>query len=506
MSGVFAEFDELQRIWDSIPGPNELTMRTIRRRLAPSFGADVGRTTRRRDPRHLRRWVLVVTASLIVALAAGSALALTGHLGGLFGGTAVRDLSAAEQFNLSELAGSKARVTLVATRGGEAFYVIKRKTGGPCYAVGRVQHDVTPAQLQLRGRSRFGVLGCPFAGRSFGFPSKTQPILDYSTYFGTSVRASRMTRLQGFAADPVTKVGVIDGNNKIAYTVEVSENVYLGVPPSVEVHGIVALGKDDKLLFVQCVARRGCGRYRPAPAPATSAVRLHPLPPAVHPVSQHGEAKGAALSVRGIDVTLRLSGLLPQTRRLLESKRGKINITCFKFVRFAGKLFQKGMGVLKPLGATVRIRYTSYAETAGARFVAPFDGCTVTGSYGHTWNDAHGTHDAVEIPLTARGRRFFADRAVARDLAWLARARVFKRVRYANPMPPAAEIARRLGGHVVALPGPRSTPPLGRIGIWTGPGARLVLVGRTPTGTRLFLDYRNGKIYRTNAAELTQIL
>lgn len=506
MSGVFAEFDELQRIWDTIPGPDELTTRTVRHRLAATFSADTGRPAGGRR-RQLRRWVLVVAVLLIVALVAGSALALTGHLRGLFGGTTVRDLSAAERFNLSEMAGRKARVTLIATRGDEAFYVIKRKTGGPCYAVGRVQRNLTPAQQQLRGRSRFGVLGCPFAGRSFGFPSKAQPILDYSTYFSGSGRIAEMTRLQGFAADPVAKVGVIDKDNKIAYTVEVSENVYVGEPPPIEVHGIVALGKDEKPVFVQCMARRGCGRYRTSPAPPTrSASRLHVLPPPVHPVSQYGQANGASLRVRGIDVTLQLSGLLPHTRRLLESNRGKITITCFKFVRFAGKLFQKGMGAQRQLAATVRIRYTSYAETAGARFVAPFDGCTVTGSYGHTWNDAHGTHDAVEIPLTARGRRFFEDRAVARDLAWLARARVFKHIRYSNPVPPATQVAQQLGARVIALPDPSATPPPGKIGLWTGPDARLVLVAKIPTGRRLFLDYRHGRIYRTNAAELTQIL
>jgi hypothetical protein len=509
MSGLYAEFDELQRIWDTVPEPDQLTTRSLWLRLAPTFNAGIGKPAR--QPKHLRRWGLLVAALLIVALATGSALALTGHLKALFRGSDVRDLSTTEQFNLSEMVGAKARVTLISSRRGRAFYVIKRKNGGPCYAVGAIERHLTPAQLQLRSRSRFGALGCPWAGRSFGFPSKAQPILDYSVYFGTSGRIANLMRLEGFAADPVAKVGVIGADNKIAYTVDVRENTYLSAHPPVVAHGIIALDKNDKPLFVQCNARKGCGKYRnprqaATPSPAPPAPRLRQVPPPTHPVSQSGGADGASVRVHGIDVELNLSALSPQTKRLLEAKRGQIGVTCFKFVRFAGKLFQKGRGVQRKLGPTVQIRYTSFVGDPGAPFVAPFDGCTVTGEYGHTWNDSHGTHDAVEIPLTARGRRFFTERAVARDLAWLARARVFKHVRYANPMQPAVDVAAQLGQRVVALPKTTSSPPLGRIGIWTGPDARVVLVARTPTGRRLFLDYRHGQIYKTNFAGLTQIL
>jgi hypothetical protein len=61
---------------------------------------------------------------------------------------------------------------------------------------------------------------------------------------------------------------------------------------------------------------------------------------------------------------------------------------------------------------------------------APFDACTAMGTYGHSWNDAHGTHDTVEIALSPRGRRFLAERAIARDITWLARARRFREIRY----------------------------------------------------------------------------
>jgi hypothetical protein len=142
----------------------------------------------------------------------------------------------------------------------------------------------------------------------------------------------------------------------------------------------------------------------------------------------------------------------------------------------------------------------------GTSFIAPFDGCNLTGQYGHTWNDGHGTHDAVEVPLTPRGRRYFAERGVARDIAWLARARVFHDFRYAHAPLSAQAVAQRLGKHVVALSGPGGTPPTGRLGIWTGSPLRIVLAEGTSTGKRLYLELRDGIIYRTNLIGLTQVL
>ena len=137
----------------------------------------------------------------------------------------------------------------------------------------------------------------------------------------------------------------------------------------------------------------------------------------------------------------------------------------------------------------------------GTSFLPPYDGCTLTGMYGHTWNDWHGTHDAVEVALTARGRRYFIERAVARDLQWLARARVFYDIRYGVVKVGAAAAAKRLGSHVVALADPHATPPTGRLGIWIGPSRRIVLVEQAPTGRRFFLELRRGVIYRSSLGE-----
>jgi hypothetical protein len=470
----------------------------------PEAGGDWDEVLRRagRPQRRLRRILLPVVVLLVAALAVGSALALTGRLGSVFHGTPVKDLTPNEQFMLSDL-GATGKVELLATHGSRTFYLIRKRDGGLCYAVGTKLRRLTPAQIQER--SRFGALGCLAKGT---FPSRSIPVLDFSYY--RLRRGERLpgtlVGLEGFAADPVRKIGVIGPNNKIAYTTAVEHNVYSAGRAEVSgARGLVALGDDDKPLWVQCHERQGCGKYKSSPPPVLplSAKRV-PRPLLVRTPVQRGSGDGVSVVIRGSLIEADVSQISPQLRQLLTTRRGEIGIGCFKFVRVAGKTFSKGVGVSKPFAPVVR------GELGGnpwaPPFVAPFDGCTITGMYGHTWNDAHGFHDAVEIPLTAAGRRYFVERAVARDIAWLARARVFHDVRYARQSLSAAEVAPRLADRVVPLSAPTETPPVGRLGLWLGGTRRIVLAERAPTGRRFFLELRHGVIYRTNLGELASVI
>jgi hypothetical protein len=469
----------------------------------PEGGGDWDDVLRRAGrPHRLRRIVLPVVVLLVAALAVGSALALTGRLDGLLRGTPVRDLTPNEQFMLSEL-GAGGKVELLATHGSRTFYLVRKRDGGLCYAVGTKLKRLTPAQIQER--SRFGALGCLAKGT---FPSRSMPVLDFSYY--RLRRGERLpgtlVGLEGFAADPVRKIGVIGRSNEIVYTAPVEHNVYSAGRAEVSgARGIVALGDDDKPLWVQCQERSGCGKYKSSPRPVLppSAKRVPRLRVVRRPV-QHGNGDGVSVVIRGSLIEADLSRISPRLRQLLTTKRGEIGIGCFKFVRVAGKTFSKGVGVSKPFAPVVS------GELGGnpwaPPFAAPFDGCTITGQYGHTWNDAHGFHDAVEIPLTAAGRRYFVERAVARDIAWLARARVFRDVRYARQPLSAAEVAPRLARRVAPMSGPSETPPDGRLGLWIGPDRRIVLAKRAPTGRRFYLELRHGVIYRTNLGDLTGVI
>jgi hypothetical protein len=60
---------------------------------------------------------------------------------------------------------------------------------------------------------------------------------------------------------------------------------------------------------------------------------------------------------------------------------------------------------------------------------SPVDFCELQASIGRTWPDRLHNRAAVEIPLTVAGRRFFADRQAARDLALFVRSRHMHQLR-----------------------------------------------------------------------------
>jgi hypothetical protein len=123
----------------------------------------------------------------------------------------------------------------------------------------------------------------------------------------------------------------------------------------------------------------------------------------------------------------------------------------------------------------------SPAEDARFQLPAPYDGCEIGGLYGHRWNDAYGTRTAVEIPLTLAGRKFFNDRAAARDLAYFVRSGRVQRIRLSSsPEPGLAALARRYPGRVVALAGPSRVAPEDAIGFWVG---QSTIIFRTTSST-----------------------
>ena len=450
----------------------------------------------------LRRLTVLVAAAVLAVLVAGSALALSGRLGGLFHGTPVNDLTPRERFLLSEFDMS-GKVELIARRNSQAFYVIRRSDGRLCYSIGDTRKNLTPAQVE--GRMRFSPSGCVDPRL---FPSRAMPVLNYSYYsYRPGDSESRLVGLQGFAADPVQRIGVIGRDNRIVFSVAVEDNVYTAGRKAIAGgRGIVALDQDGRVLWVQCTAigrapapqfpSGGCGKYKNSPPPnlppATQPAK--PIKPAGPLVVQRGRGDGVSVVVRGAEVEARFAGVTAEKRRLLVFKDGRINLGCFKLVTVGGHEYSSAVGISTPFNPIVR----TGLSPLGRSFAAPFDGCTVAGTYGHTWNDAHGTHDTVEIALTPEGRRFYAERAAARDISWLARASRFREIRYARGPLSTEQVARRLGNHVVPLASAEGTPPIGKLGVWVGNRRRIVLVERATTGRRLYLEIRRGIIYRTN--------
>jgi hypothetical protein len=127
-------------------------------------------------------------------------------------------------------------VRLLAVREGRAFYDLST-ADGQCFGVG--------------SSARLGDPGgevCPQAT----FPSAARPTLDFSVYEGQTADRDSLTlfRIEGFAADGVAAVGVVNRAGKIAWRVPVADNVYvLGhVPPGLT-GAIVALDARGAVIF-----------------------------------------------------------------------------------------------------------------------------------------------------------------------------------------------------------------------------------------------------------------
>jgi hypothetical protein len=156
---------------------------------------------------------------------------------------------------------------------------------------------------------------------------------------------------------------------------------------------------------------------------------------------------------------------------------------CFKLVREFGIFDTKGVYFGGRFARSAVIRMFGSLPH-------PWDGCEIQGGYGHVWPDRNKSHSAVEIPFTEKGRRFFADRAAARDLSLFVRSRAMHRIR--------KETGRLLVDDLSRYPIVRgASPPVGTIGYaLTAEG--VTFVERSPTGKRFFVQVRNGRIHRSN--------
>jgi hypothetical protein len=392
-------------------------------------------------------------------------------------------LSLAEARQLNAY-GKIRSIRLLATRGRYTFYVIHLLGRNPgetrfrpesCYAIGRTN---APAG------QRFGLTGCS-PDAQVPFPSRRFPVMDFSI-FGRRVneRGFHIDRLAGFAADAVNEIVIVRAGDVISRT-PVRDNVYLRVSglPTGSFDKIEALDERGRSVWTTPLARVRPvpGRRPPPPPPAAK-----PVPPATPPF-QRGRANGVSVVVgrNGVAVFTR-EAPSPEVAKLLD---GDVGYTCFRFERTLLGVQPLGLALdaYRPLTAQTKVQF----QPRG-----PYDGCEVDGYYGHRWPDRFGSHSLVEIAFTPRARRYFADRATARDLALLVRSRRMQQLR----RDPAA-IASAYGSALVRLSSRTAFAPVGRIGYWTGDGG--VTFGETsPTGLRFYVRVESGRIVRQNLGSL----
>jgi hypothetical protein len=158
--------------------------------------------------------------------------------------------------------------------------------------------------------------------------------------------------------------------------------------------------------------------------------RSLPTTPAIPPSQpqQRGSADGySVVAGHNGSVQFTQTGTTPILKQLIGQSAG---FNCFRLTK------EFGIFTVRGLGQEGRFAHSVGYQLNGVG--TPLDGCEVQASIGHRWPDRFGTHSAVEIPFTPAGRRFFADRATARDLALFVRSRRMQQLR----REPAAQAAR----------------------------------------------------------------
>jgi hypothetical protein len=148
-----------------------------------------------------------------------------------------------------------------------------------------------------------------------------------------------------------------------------------------------------------------------------------------------------------------------------------------------------------------------FSRRVGLEFAGvgtPFDACELTGSFGHAWPDRFGSHAPVELPFTEAGRRWFADRAAARDLALFVRSRKVQQIRRLSGDELAAALKASYGNAVVRLSARDDRPSPGTIGYWADE-SRASFVRVSSTGRRFHVDVEQGRIARENVDPFTRV-
>jgi hypothetical protein len=393
------------------------------------------------------------------------------------------------------------KIEEIANSGTRLYWKITYPGGQTCLASGSVrgyrQHG--------GGRSHIGMMGC--GGRNL-FPTPRRPItVDAVMHFGRGDTRAKLYRLSGLAGEGVAAIGLIEEDGDVLEKSVEGRTYDFGRPPDRKWTAVAAFDDSDKEVFREPL-RLERPRRPPVDAEPPSRPQRQPLPPLPRqPPVQHAETDEATIDVyRSGLVDVRLKSTTSRAYRLLRphSTDQRVPVGCFNLAYGAGQWEAIGSFSYGTFGRTLR---TSVA--GGVRRGAvnpPFDACSATGLYGRRWNDARGMHDALEIALTPLGRRFFAERAAARDLSLFMRTPQIRHIRKAMlqkaGIPDAAEIARRFPSRVVPMTQRAGVPPRPNIGVWSNGKDRIVAVKQAGDGRRMFATLESGRFGPHNLARL----
>jgi hypothetical protein len=205
---------------------------------------------------------------------------------------------------------------------------------------------------------------------------------------------------------------------------------------------------------------------------------------------QRGGTKGVTVVVfEGGGARFDTRGMEPALQRAMPDQ---LQATCFKLIgRDRASNGAYGTAPKDGIRSIALLAQPQHGRIPTAS--GPFDACELGGMFGRNWLPRFDWHWPLEIGLTARGRRWFEERAAARELGHFVRNGTRLRARRAMKRGAPAPAAS-------ALRDPAR--PYLRV---SSNGDRFTAAITAPTGRRLFVDVVRGRIARTNARRLAFI-
>jgi hypothetical protein len=359
--------------------------------------------------------------------------------------------------------GHPYRLFLLGTRRGRAFYRIQVTPRYTCWGSG--------AAARI---GEIGSLGCPTLVGAYPLQNE-----DIALRMERGSRRREYLRIGGVAVDQAATIALADENGRHVATTEVTNNLF-AFPrpyPSTPVRIVVL---DDRGKVLEPHPEWGQRQTPPQGLWGLPATRVA-KPTLASPV-QAGAARGVRLQV-GANGVVVFDGrsIEPKARKLLAN--GRIGSRCFVLSENHRRTRSAGIsGAWEP---TIAFKVL--------KFKPPFDGCELQGTYGHRWRDQYGPHSVVEIALTPRARRYFENRAAARDLALFVRSRKTQQLRKQTGPALIAALRRAYGGAVVVLSTEKEAAPARVVGVWTS-GRRTIFSERSTVGVRFYVELVDGKI------------
>ena len=471
----------------------------------PDWAGVVARSERerhrsRRPPwrRHPRRTAALAFALLLVALLATPAFGVQQYVLHLLGRKNVSfsaspsapnvvkkqfldlPLGAPKQF-APDVNAAEARVVATFSIGGRPrkLWVAPTRTGGYCYtfelSIGGCRQ--ARADRKVGEKGQFGV---SWMG---GSPRRR-------------VNATIVTRIAGDLTAPAAAkitASYADGTTADIPFVWVSAPISAGffsydIPTS---HWT----KQHRLLAVALSAKGGreldrqAFSYNPRPPLPHNPGRLRGVKPQPRVLPATASPAPSAPTVTrtadGFRVVVGHNGSVQFTRIattpiLSELAGGNVSFDCFRLTKEFGIFTVRGFGQWGRLAARVGFPLDGVGQ--------PVDGCEVEASIGRRWPDRLHNRAAAEIPLTDAGRRFFANRATARDLALFVRSRRMHTLR--------AEPAKEARADIVHTYGSALADSGIRIDVVSTDTLRFS--ERSTTNRTYFVTVRRGRIAKQN--------